>query len=82
MLREVKGRMVHRALPRVSPLAVPILLEIGRESVDGTAVDYLLDEASRALVDEAMASPADLFEATEQSDHTKDIARSGRWRRT
>ena len=33
MLARVKGRIVHMALSRVSPLAVPVLLEIGRESV-------------------------------------------------
>ncbi len=38
---------------RISPLAVPVLLEIGKEQVDGRAVDELLDEAARALIDEA-----------------------------
>ena len=33
MLTRVKGRVVHMVLSRVSPLAVPVLLEIGRESV-------------------------------------------------
>ena len=33
MLARVKGRVVHMVLSRVSPLAVPVLLEIGRESV-------------------------------------------------
>ena len=33
MLRRVRGRIVHMVLSRVSPLAVPVLLEIGRESV-------------------------------------------------
>ena len=33
MLARVKGRIVHMVLSRVSPLAVPVLLEIGRESV-------------------------------------------------
>lgn len=54
MLTRAKGRIVHRALNRVSPLAVPVLLEIGRESVYGTAPDALLDEAAADLIAEAM----------------------------
>ncbi len=33
MLARVRGKIVHMVLSRVSPLAVPVLLEIGRESV-------------------------------------------------
>ena len=54
MLSRVQGRIVHRALDRVSPLAVPVLLEIGRESVSGDAIDSLLDEAAEDLIAEAM----------------------------
>ncbi len=55
MLRRVKGRIRHRRLDRVSPLAVPTLIEIGRESVDGgSATDALLAEAEAELVAEAM----------------------------
>jgi len=53
MLSRVRGRITHRALPRVSPLAVPVLLEIGKEQVFGTALDELLDENARALIEEA-----------------------------
>ena len=53
MLTRIKGRILHRALDRVSPLAVPILLEIGREQVHGAALDDLLDEGARALIEEA-----------------------------
>jgi ATP-dependent Lhr-like helicase len=46
MLRRVKGRIVHMVLSRVSPLAVPVLLEIGRESVrSGDAEEAMLAEA-------------------------------------
>ncbi len=55
MLARVKGRIRFRVLDRVSPLAVPVLLEIGRESVCGTALDELLDEAASELIAEAMA---------------------------
>ncbi|MEQ8815437.1 MAG: ligase-associated DNA damage response DEXH box helicase [Thalassobaculum sp.] len=53
LLTRVQGRIVHRRLDRVSPLAVPILLEIGREQVAGGAVDILMDELTEELVAEA-----------------------------
>jgi ATP-dependent helicase Lhr and Lhr-like helicase len=54
MLGRIKGHIVHQALDRVSPLAVPVMLEIGRESVYGDASEQLLAEAEAALVNEAM----------------------------
>jgi ATP-dependent helicase Lhr and Lhr-like helicase len=53
LLRRIKGQLVHRALDIVSPLAVPALLEIGKESIYGSAHDALLAEAS-SLIDDAM----------------------------
>jgi ATP-dependent helicase Lhr and Lhr-like helicase len=55
MLRRVKGRIRHRRLDRISPLAVPVLLEIGKEQVYGSGLDELLDEGAQALIDEATA---------------------------
>jgi ATP-dependent Lhr-like helicase len=58
MLARVRGRIVHMVLSRVSPLAVPVLLEIGRESVRSAAdEEKLLAEAEAALVAEAMMEP-------------------------
>jgi ATP-dependent Lhr-like helicase len=54
MLARIKGRIVHKELEHVSPLAVPVMLEIGRESVYGEASDELLAEAADDLVKEAM----------------------------
>ena len=54
MLSRIRGRIVHKALDRVSPLSVPVLLEIGRETVYGEAADELLAEAADELVKEAM----------------------------
>ena len=54
LLARIKGRIVHRPLEQVSPLAVPVLLEIGREAVYGEADEALLKEAADALIDEAM----------------------------
>ena len=54
LLKRIKGQILYRALDTVSPLAVPVLLEIARESIYGEAHDALLSEASGALIDEAM----------------------------
>ena len=54
LLDRAAGTMLHVDLPRVSPLAVPVLVMIGRESVpQGLADDALLIEAE-ALAAEAM----------------------------
>nr|WP_240476851.1 ligase-associated DNA damage response DEXH box helicase [Geminicoccus roseus] len=55
MLVGVQGRIEHRRLPRVSPLAVPIMLQIGRERVGTDDIDMLLDTHAAELIDEAMA---------------------------
>ena len=54
LLKRIKGQIVHQALDAVSPLAVPVLLEIALESIYGEAHDALLAEASGKLIDEAM----------------------------
>lgn len=53
MLSRIEGRIVHKALDRVSPLAVSIMLEIGREKVYGEGADELLAEAEAMLMREA-----------------------------
>ncbi len=57
MLRRAKGRIRYRRLERVSPLAVPVLLEIGKERIDGAADDQLLGEAAADLIAEATGRP-------------------------
>ena len=54
MLSRIRGRIIHRPLDRVSPLALPVMLEIGRESVYGEASEVLLAEAEAQLVKEAL----------------------------
>jgi ATP-dependent Lhr-like helicase len=54
MLYRVKDRIVHQRLTRVSPLAVPVMLEIGREPVFGEAQTDILAEAAEELIREAM----------------------------
>lgn len=53
LLRRIKGRIDLRTLERVSPLAVPLMLEIGREAVHGETNELLLAEAAEDLIDEA-----------------------------
>ena len=51
-LARITGRIRHQALQRVSPLSVPILLEIGREPIPGARED-ILREAAEDLIGEA-----------------------------
>jgi ATP-dependent Lhr-like helicase len=54
-LRRIKGNIRCKALDRVSPLAVPVLLEIGQELVyGGNVAEDMLREAAEDLVREAM----------------------------
>lgn len=50
MLSRTKSRIVHKPLEQISPLAVPIMLEVGRETVAGEAQEALLEEAASELV--------------------------------
>ncbi len=54
LLSRVKGRLKHARLSRVSPLAVPVMLEINKETIIGEAHEAMLKEASDALIAEAM----------------------------
>jgi ATP-dependent Lhr-like helicase len=52
-LARIRGRIRHQALPGVSPLSVPILLEIGREAVGQLAREDLLRAAASELIADA-----------------------------
>ncbi len=54
MLARVKGHLLHKPLDRISPLALPVMLEIGRERVAGEGDEMLLAEAADDLIKEAM----------------------------
>ena len=54
MLSRVRGRIIHKGLEKVSPLAVPVMLEIGREMVYGEASETVMAEAADELIKEAM----------------------------
>ncbi len=55
MLKRIKNQIVHQPLDQVSPLAIPVMLEISKESVQGEARDSLLAEAAEQLVSDAMS---------------------------
>jgi ATP-dependent Lhr-like helicase len=57
LLDRAAGTMLHQRLERISPLAIPVLVLIGRESVAGADVDdALLGELADTLADQAMGS--------------------------
>jgi len=53
LLEKRATRIVHCALPHVSPMAAPLFLEAGRVPVEGQAMDRLLAEEATALMAEA-----------------------------
>lgn len=59
MLQRIKGHITHRSLDRISPLAIPVMLEIGKEPVSsGEAHDSVLAEAAEDLIAEALGDMA------------------------
>ena len=54
MLTRIAGRIVHKPLDRISPLAVPVMLEVGRERVAGEADEDVLRQAADAALSAAM----------------------------
>ena len=56
MLSRIRGRIMHKDLEGVSPLAVPVMLQIGKELVHGEANDTLLREAADTLIEDAMGT--------------------------
>lgn len=68
LLRRAKGKITHMALSRVSPLAVPVMLEIGREHVQGGADELLLAE-TEALLAEIRAENSGETEILHNSRH-------------
>ncbi len=49
-LRRIRGHVRHIPLERASPLAVPIMLELGREAVGGDAREAALREAAEEML--------------------------------
>ena len=56
MIARVDGRIDHKRLSRVTPLAAPLFLEMGRVPVKGAAEERLLaEEASRLMETSGLA---------------------------
>ncbi|MEO3415543.1 ligase-associated DNA damage response DEXH box helicase [Roseovarius sp. CAU 1744] len=50
MIARIEGRIDLNRLPRVTPLAAPLFLEVGRTPVDGAAQERLLQEETDRLM--------------------------------
>jgi ATP-dependent Lhr-like helicase len=55
LLARIKGRIRHARLDHLSPFAVPMVLEIGKQRSPGGAGEMILAEAAAALIAEAVA---------------------------
>jgi ATP-dependent Lhr-like helicase len=53
LLRRVQGKITAVDLARISPFAVPVMLEIGKEPVFGAADEAILQDAADDLLQEA-----------------------------
>ncbi len=53
MLFRIDGKIVHKDLDHISPLAVPVMLEIGREPIYGEGREDVLAQAAERLEEEA-----------------------------
>ena len=72
MLVRVRGKIVHMVLSRVSPLAVPVLLEIGRESVrTDTDEEAMLAEAEAIIAEATGEAEPPPVPAIHRSNHAR-----------
>jgi len=53
MFKRVDGNIIHKNLPHVSPLAAPMLLEVGTVPIEGQARELLLKNDANSLMKEA-----------------------------
>ena len=59
MLMRFSGKLKVKHLNRVSPLALPLMLEVGRELITSSAVEDALAELEQELLSEAMKDDND-----------------------
>lgn len=52
MLARIKHHIVHQSVKKMSPLALPIMLEIGKEMVSGSAREHLLMKETEKIIAE------------------------------
>ncbi len=55
LLRRIRTHIVHKPLDRISPLAVPVLLDIGKTPIAGEARESAMADAADELFREALA---------------------------
>jgi ATP-dependent Lhr-like helicase len=55
LLTRIKGRIRHAKLDHLSPFAVPMILELGRQRSPGGAGDMMLELAAEELIAEAIS---------------------------
>tara|TARA_Y100000589_G_scaffold324336_1_gene360368 strand:- start:1123 stop:1497 length:375 start_codon:yes stop_codon:yes gene_type:complete len=53
MFKRVDDNIIHKNLPHVSPLAAPMLLEVGTIPIEGQARELLLKNEANSLMKEA-----------------------------
>lgn len=53
LLRRVRNKIVHRDLAAISPLAVPVMMEIGKELVGAAGEEMVLEDVAAELLAEA-----------------------------
>jgi ATP-dependent Lhr-like helicase len=53
-LARIRTRIVHKPLDRISPLAVPILVDIGKTPIFGEARESAMADAADELIKEAV----------------------------
>ncbi len=59
MLKRIKKHIVHQKLDQISPLGIPIMLEIGKEPIAGEAQEFLLEEAAQELLAQSASNGSD-----------------------
>ncbi len=53
-LMRIQDHIHHVDLPKVSPLAAPVMLEIGRVPIHGDAAEAILEDAAEDIIEDAM----------------------------
>ena len=53
-LRRIRKHIVHKPLDRISPLAVPVLLDIGKTPIFGEGRESAMADAAEELIREAL----------------------------
>ncbi len=75
LLRRIRHNIVHKPLDRISPLAVPVLLDIGKTPIFGEARESAMAAAADELMREAMG---ELPEGPRRVAPPPVVQRSGR----